>query len=89
MCEQITILYLDTKFGQDMFAFEDDELAWQLIDAHVQKFWPVYFSEIPMPEDPDAARESYFEIRYSDSFTIDEVVPLHTIEEVHKVVEEF
>ena len=89
MCKQMTILYLDTKYGEDMFAFEDEDLAWELINAHVRKFWPQFFSEIPMPEDPDAARESYFEMRYCDSFTIDEVVPLFTLEEVHKVVEEF
>ena len=89
MCDQVTILYLDTKYRQDIFAFEVDDLAWELIDAHVRKFWPRYFSEIPMPEDPDEARESYFEMRYSDSFTIDEVVPLHKLVEVLKIVEEF
>ena len=89
MCEPLTILYLDTKYGQDIFAFADEDLAWDLIDAHVRKFWPRYFSEIPMPEDPDEARESYFEMRYCDSFTIDDVVPLHTLDEVLKIVEEF
>jgi len=85
----LTVLHLDTKYGTDLFAFEDPMLAYELVQAHVRKFWPQFFSDVPMPNDIDDAVSQYFEMRDYDDYIIDDVVPQHSLDEVIQLVEEF
>ena len=85
----LTFLHLDTKYGEDYFLFNNPNLADELLNAYVRNFWPRWFNDIPMPEDINDAVEKYFEMRQCAWYTIDDVVPLHTLDEVQKTVEEF
>ena len=89
MCKQMTVLSLDTKYGTDLFVFEDPYHADRLIDEYAKKYWRQWFPDIPMPEDISEATSKFFEMRDSDSFTIEDVTIIRDIEEVDRILEEF
>ena len=89
MCTKLTILHLDTKYGEDFFAFEDAYYADFLLDSYVKKFWGKWFPDVEMPENINDAVEFYFLMRDCDSYTIDEVTIIRNCDEVDLLVEEF
>lgn len=89
MCKLITVLSLDTKYGTDLFVFEDPYHADRLIDEYVKKYWKLWFFDVPMPEDVNEATSKFFEMLDSASYTIDDVTIIRNIEEVDRIVEEF
>ena len=90
MCnKRITVLSLDTKYGTDLFVFEDPYHADFLVDSYVKKYWGQHFPDVEMPEDADEAASLYFEMRGLDSYTIEDVTIIRNIEEVDRIVEEF
>ena len=88
MCKQMTVLSLDTKYGTDLFVFEDPYHADRLIDEYVNKYWRQYFPDIEIPEDIRDATSIFFEMRDCDSYTIDDVTLIRNCSEVDQIVEE-
>ena len=60
MCNEITILTLDTKFGTDTFAFVDTDLADFVIDDFVLKNWDKQLPDVQIPDDINDAVELFF-----------------------------
>ena len=88
MCKRMTVLSLDTKYGTDLFVFEDPYHADFLLDSYVKKYWGQYFPDVEMPENFNDAVEHFFLMRGSDSYTIDDVTIIRNCGEVDQIVKE-
>lgn len=71
MCNEITVLLLETKYASNIFAFKHSDLADRVIDEYVLNNWDKHYPDVLIPEDINDAVEYFFLMSMTDSYTID------------------
>jgi hypothetical protein len=72
--EIVWILTIEHKHGTDVYAHKTEAGAKGALLDYVQEWWSIEVGDEPIPENPDAAIERYFEEACNEFYSIQDSI---------------